>query len=58
MCVDVSMRGYVHLSSGSHGSQRPWNCVELEFQAVVSHLMGVLGTEGGSSAGAVYALGL
>lgn len=31
MCVDMSMCGYVHLSSGSHGSQRPWICVELEF---------------------------
>lgn len=52
MCGSVF--GYAWRSAGARGDQK-W-LLELEFQAVVSHLMWLLGTELRSSSGAASTL--
>lgn len=50
MCVCVSVYGHVNRSSGAHGGQRHPIPLQLEWLAVVSLLLWVLGTKLASSA--------
>lgn len=58
MCVGMllSIHRYVHVNARAQGGQSLWISLELELQAVVNHLTGMLGLKSEPSARAIHGL--